>query len=335
MSATGPEPARSGSGPSLYRPPGGNDVLGDNFDLDWLKKPEVVVALDQWSQGDIVSGLRTFWAVSEHGKDPLSGAQLDPQPDGGWVTARESLVTEDRIITHDQLGVIVSQTCDVVASGPGARHPTVQVAPIVNLANFPSTRAGDVRAGSTVDMVVVTSMQPPGEWAADLRISLPVSKAMLVEQQPVRGFLNEQDSLDFSDRVAIKLRRPALHDYVAVDMIDSLNKLIRQERAHKAAWMDRVEQIRVRATAPALTSSDRADRHHPRRAALAGRGRPAPPVAHRARQGLRQSHRRRKTPPTTHPPARQGQRPGLQRVCPTPPRRAAATALLVGPGVEA
>jgi hypothetical protein len=239
----------SGSGPPPCQPLGGSDILGDNFDFDWLKKPEVAAALDQWRQGDIISGLRLFWAVSEHGKDPLSGAQLDPQPDGGWVIARELLEAEDDGATTNQLGIIVSQTCDVVATGPGARHPTVQVAPVVNLANLPSTRANDVRTGRTVDMVILTNLQPLGDWAADLRISLPVSKAILVDQHPVRGFLKEQDCLGFSDQLAIKLRRPALHDYVAVNMTDSLEKLIRWERGRSASWMDRVEQIRVRATA--------------------------------------------------------------------------------------
>ena len=98
-------------------------------------------------------------------------------------------------------------------------------------------------------MVIVTNLQPQGAWAADLRISLPVTKAMLVDQQPTRGFLTEQDCVGFADQVAIKLRRPALHDYVAVDMTDSLEKLIRRERGRSATWMDRVEQIRVRATA--------------------------------------------------------------------------------------
>ena len=244
----GSQPAPSGSGSALSRPPVGSDVLGNNFDFDWLKQPAVSTALEQWRQGDIVSGLRVFWGISDHGRDPLSGAQLDPQPDGGWVTARESLDAEEGVVPAEQIGIIVSQTCDVVATGPGARHPTVQVAPIVNLTDLPPSRADDVRAGRTVDMVVVTSLQPLGDWAADLRISLPVSKALLVDQQPTRGFLAEQDCLRFSDQVAIKLRRPALHDYVAVDMTNSLEALIRRERSGGAAWMDRVEQIRVRVT---------------------------------------------------------------------------------------
>lgn len=226
-----------------------SDVLGNNFDFDWLQQPEVLAALDQWRQGDIVSGLRIFWAINENGRDRLSGAQLDRQSDRGWAIARESLDADEHVIPAEQLGIVVSQTCDVAATGPGARHPTVQVAPIVNLTDFPPSRAKDALMGRTVDLVIVNSLQPQGNWAADLRISLPVSKALLVDQQPIRGFLTEQDSLRFSDQIAIKLRRPALHDYVAGEMTNSLEKLIRRERANGAMWMDRVEQIRVRATA--------------------------------------------------------------------------------------
>lgn len=247
MSQSGPEPAPSGSGPPPTHQPLASDPIGDNFDVDWLKTPAVVAALAQWRQGDIVGGLRLFWGVGEHGRDPLSGAELDPQPDGGWAVARESLDTDAAVAASDQLGIIVSQTCDVVATGPGARHPTVQVAPIVNLTRLPPTRANDVRARRTVDMAVVTNLQPKGEWAADLRMSLPVSKAVLVYQQPTNGFLDEDDCLGFSDQVAIKVRRPALHDYVAGTMTDSLDRTIRRERGLSATWMDRVEQVRARA----------------------------------------------------------------------------------------
>lgn len=248
MNQAGDEPAPSGSGSRFSALPGGSDVLGNNFDFEWLKQPEVSAALDQWRQGDLVSGLRVFWGISDDGRDPLSGVQVDPQPDGGWAAVRESMDTEDGVDPPEQLGIIVSQTCDVVATGPGARHPTVQVAPIVNLMNVPESRANDVRAGRTVDMVIVTNLHPPGDWAADLRISLPVSKALLIGQQPNRGFLTEEDCLRFSDQIAIKLRRPALHDHIAVDMTRSLEALIRRERVAGAAWMDRVEQIRVRVT---------------------------------------------------------------------------------------
>jgi hypothetical protein len=133
---------RLGRGQPPSHQPFGSDLLSDNFDLDSLKHPNVVAAIDQWRQGDIISGLRMFGGISEYGKDPLSGAQLDPLADGEWGTARESLDAKEDVVPPEQLGIIVWQTCDVVATDAGARHPTVQVAPIVNLTTAGRTGAG-------------------------------------------------------------------------------------------------------------------------------------------------------------------------------------------------
>ena len=164
-------------------------------------------------------------------------------------------------------------------------------------------------------MVIVTNLHPLGDWAADLRISLPVSKALLIGQQPNRGFLTEEDCLRFSDQIAIKLRRPALHDHIAVDMTRSLEALIRRERVAGAAWMDRVEQIRVRVTL--------GDRITPQALELIVITIDEPLSAaekeslRKWRTGqvkdLRQGHRREALT-ASHPPAQQSQRAGLQRI---------------------
>jgi hypothetical protein len=204
--------------------------------------------LDPWRQGDLVSGMRTVWAAPNHGNDPVADVVVDAHPDGGWVVLRAEATATDDGVVADELGVIISQTCDVGGTGPGARHPTVQVCPVVHLDNIAAGRAADVRAGKAVDMMVLTGLEPVGDWAADLRLSVPLSKAALVEQEPRRGFHDEEKALEFADRVAIKSRRPALHDYVAAEMTESLNKLIRGQRGAGEIWMERVEQIRVRAT---------------------------------------------------------------------------------------
>ena len=246
----GPEPADTTPGLEEPAPIGGSDAVGDSFpNLEWIAAPGAAAQLDKWRQGDLISGMRTVWAVPGHGSDPVADIVLNAHPDGGWVAARADAAETDDGRVIDELGIIISQTCDVVGAGPGARHPTVQVCPVVHLDNIPASRAVDVRAGKTVDMIVVTALDPVGHWAADLRLSVPLSKAALVDREPRRGFRNEDEAVEFSDRVAIKFRRPALHDYVTVDMTESLNKLIRSQRGAKAVWMDRIEQVRVRVTA--------------------------------------------------------------------------------------
>ena len=227
----------------------GPDTLGDAINREQLSEPSVVAHLDQWRQGDLVSGARVYWAVEGGCRDMLCDVETYPDADGGWALARVPVEVEGGG-QADQLGVIVSQSCDIAAVGPGSRHLTVQVAPLVNLENIAPERVVHVRAGNVPDMVMMTGDGlPGGEWAADLRISLPVSKAVLLSQEPTRGFADESEALAFGGLVALKYRRPALHDYVSKELTDSLNKLIRTQRGKKATWMDRVEQIRVLVTA--------------------------------------------------------------------------------------
>jgi hypothetical protein len=225
----------------------GPDQLGDNFNLEHLRRPEVVTSLDRWRQGDLVRRVRVSWAVECGQADPLCGLAADLEADGLWTVAWVP-GPADRLL-GERLGVIVSQTCDIGANGPGSRHPTIQVAPVVDLENIPPRRAADVLVGKTTDMVALTGLSlPSGHWAADLRISLPVSKAVLLTQEPVRGFESESEEIAFSEKVSTKYSRPALHDHIANDLTASLNRLIRSQRGKGEVWMDRVEQVRVRVT---------------------------------------------------------------------------------------
>src|SRR5206468_2164638 len=95
----------------------------------------------------------------------------------------------DQGTSADTWAVITSQTCDVVASGPGGRHPTVQVSPLVNLDGADPNKITGIRRNMNVDSVLVPDVPGGGTWAADLRISLPVSKAVLLQQSRIPGFL--------------------------------------------------------------------------------------------------------------------------------------------------
>jgi hypothetical protein len=232
----------------------GVDGLHDVFVLERLTAPTVVAALAEWRQGDLVEGVRLFWA-GPSGLDPLSGLDYEQPPDGGWVVARWEQPNDGPNTapigagpaTPGLLGIVTSQTCDVGATGPGARHPTVQVSPLVRLDQLRPDRANEVRAGRTVDMMLVPNAPAVGEWVADLRISLPVSKSVLVAQTPVRGFVTTEQACEFAERLALKSRRPAVHDAISGFLADGLNQFVRRQRNADAGWVDRVEQFRVRA----------------------------------------------------------------------------------------
>jgi hypothetical protein len=69
-----------------------------------------------------------------------------------------------------------------------------------------------------------------GFWVADLRISLPLEKGVLVGKEPIEAFDDEISRLIFSDRIASRCRRPAFADVVHDVVIHGLNQWIKQEK---------------------------------------------------------------------------------------------------------
>lgn len=81
-------------------------------------------------------------------------------------------------------------------------------------------------------------------WYADLRVVVPVSKGLLVARDPIDGFLNEQESLDFGDALAHKFRRPALHEALSEELPEALERYIADRGAKRQAFV-KVEQVRL------------------------------------------------------------------------------------------
>jgi hypothetical protein len=106
-------------------------------------------------------------------------------------------------------------------------------------------RVNEIRGGRVGHLAYVTAPPEDGEWAADLRISLPVSKSILLTQQPQHGFATEGDAQGFSEQVAVKFRRPALHDAISDGLVSGLRNLIRSHRDN-SQWPDTIEQFRLR-----------------------------------------------------------------------------------------
>jgi hypothetical protein len=225
--------------------------------------------LNSWRQGDLVRGVGLFWAGTRD-DDPITG--LSMQPNGGhrwpvvpWDGTAATEDPEGRAGTGDAAGggdpadgdpadetgwasswsIITSQTCDVVATGPGQRHPTVQVCPLLNLGDRDKGQIADIGKGTRVDLVTVPAVPGGGDWAADLRISVPISKVVLLGQTPVHGFASDEQSQQFAERVAAKYRRAALHDEISDGLVNGLRALVSEARTGKAPWPDLIEQFRV------------------------------------------------------------------------------------------
>lgn len=158
---------------------------------------------------------------------------------------------EDLVAAAAEVGdtgylAVVTQTCDIAGTGPGSRHPFIQVCPVRDVgAAFSANKVDQIRGGEVVEYVHLTQPPEPSRaWAVDLRLSVPVSKGVLIQRQPIEGFAREEDELGLSARVAAKFERPALHDYLSKDLVDDFADFLARAR-NSEDWCDDVEQLRL------------------------------------------------------------------------------------------
>lgn len=210
-----------------------DDLLPDPW------SPDAVTALDSWRQGHLVRCDRGVWLATAGAVDPVTGDDLSSHADG--------LVAAMADVGDTGYFAVVSQTCDVAATGPGKRHPFVQVCPVRDVgAVFAREKVNQIRDGGIVEYVYLTNPPERGkEWAIDLRISVPLSKGALITDKPTEGFASEADEFGLAARVAAKFERPALHDYLSKDLIDALDAFISKERRRSEDWCEDVEQLRL------------------------------------------------------------------------------------------
>jgi hypothetical protein len=148
-------------------------------------------------------------------------------------------------LTAAPFAVITSQTCDIGATGQGRLHPTVQVCPLVLLTGrYSGERIAEINLGKVGYLAPITAPPEPGSWAADLRISLPVSKAVLVAQTRTSCFAQEVETLMFAERVASRILRPALHDAISDGLVTGLRQEIKASQKADQ-WPDKIEQFRL------------------------------------------------------------------------------------------
>jgi hypothetical protein len=222
-------------------------------DLDELRQElpaALVAALEPWEQGMYVRGVPLVWAGPD-GPDPVFD---DPAT---LVDADCALVSTDAEGGVFEHAVITSQTCDVVGTGTGATHPFVQVSPVRRLpTNTAVDRLSRLERYEIVDEAPISKPPGPGRWIADLRVSIPVSKAALASQKPVSAFAAGRDAVEFAKHVARKSRRPALPDVLSVDLPRSLGTWIKTDGSADTSWFESVEQVRLRITGDHLRPSE-------------------------------------------------------------------------------
>jgi hypothetical protein len=192
---------------------------------------DAVTALDEWSQGCLIRG--SVFGVADREQPRDQPAVLEVEATGfnpaGWM-------------------VVVTQTCDLVLTGTGAGQPFAMCSPLLDISGHTANKIQDVKDWKVTYLAPIDDVPIPGEWAVDLRVSVPVSKLALVGIAPILGFPNERDLLRFSDFVALRTRRPALHDALSSGLRDILDDTIKNAPKASHSWYQEVEQVRLEIT---------------------------------------------------------------------------------------
>lgn len=227
--------------------PGGNLTLDDLVPTEW--EDGDAKSIDRWGLGDLLGPTRMTW-IGPTGHDRVTDVTVDSDQAAGTLVA---------VSPPDQIScaIVVSQTCDVVSTGPGARHPFVQVSPVIvttrtGVKNLDRLAHWEVRDRALLspsrDTVTQLSDEDPADVVliADLRVSIPVSKALLAGREPQPGFAEEMDLLAFAEHLALKTCRPALHGFVTDTARTQNQDAIRNDAKTNTAWWSQVDEVRVR-----------------------------------------------------------------------------------------
>lgn len=208
-----------------------------------------VAALGRWRQGHLIHANKSPWVDLPLSPVPLDSVSISTSSS----YAGESNVSSDEVRIMVDPGaegaipyvVIISQSCDVVGEGPGARHPFVQVAPVRDVSDWSDERIKELRRGELNDYLYLTA--PPHadvSWALDLRVSWPVAKEILIERKPIDGFASFADEREIGVHLALKYQRPALPDVLSKTLPDAIRALVKAG-LKGSDWADEILQVRL------------------------------------------------------------------------------------------
>ncbi len=176
---------------------------------------DIAVRRDQWQTGQLLPRPVLSW-VGAAGADPITGAPPGDTDAYDW----EPIANPD---LSTPFGMVVSQTCDIPATGPGKRHPFVDISPLYRRNDLDYGQRKGIRQFKTNHLVALTRPPEDGFWIVDLRLTMPASKALLAAHQPLPAFADPQDVLNLTEALARKRRRPALRDVLSEALPRSLD----------------------------------------------------------------------------------------------------------------
>lgn len=257
----------------------GFSVYGVVDAIDWSPHEET---LGRWKQGDLLRDVPLTW-VAPSGIDPVTGLTFEADDEAAGAVTLEGtydvivcsqtcdlgagppgdnhpFVLVAPLIHEDGFGEpkrrsdaakgMLGHLVRTLPAGEAERDALLTAAREQQV--FFAKKAAGIDRGEELPEEVLAAL-PDLElrdvtrghgWYADLRCLVSVSKGLLVTRNPIDGFLNEQESLDFGDALAHKFRRPALHEALSEELPEALERYIFDRGAKRQAFL-KVEQVRL------------------------------------------------------------------------------------------
>jgi hypothetical protein len=126
----------------------------------------------------------------------------------------------------------------------------------VNVAGLPHDKWEELMSGQILDRYGLTSKRLRSNWAVDLRVSFPVSKAVLLESTPIRGFATTAEAVEFGAHLALRAGRPALHDFFLDVVRVEIDTAVKASSKRDTGWWSKVEEVRLAIRGDELAPKD-------------------------------------------------------------------------------
>lgn len=176
-------------------------MIQEGLQEDW---PSAIgAAIEPFQQGHLIKLPPIFYATdlrhSIWSPGRILAVELGSDEDLG-----EELIELDPD-QRPRFGIITSQSCEIVEERPKPLQPWIQVAPVYRC--DPQSKL--------LDRDFIVRLDPPSlqdeVWVGDLRIEVPIEKALLVGRTPIEAFRRQNDYEDFGNLLGARRGRPALH----------------------------------------------------------------------------------------------------------------------------
>ena len=191
---------------------------------------EIRKATDSFHQGHLIEDVPLFYLAA-----PSTPATTFTQENSGAASKDLSAFALPKSHRYKYCAV-TSATCDLAEAGK-PKNPFFQVAPAFDAStSYSEHQWNSIKEGKFTDFVYLTQQPiPDGLWVVDLRVSLPLEKAILCGRQPINGFATERDRINFAQRLAARSQRPALSEHVHDNVVASI-----------ADWFSSEEKVALR-----------------------------------------------------------------------------------------